>query len=137
MKILTLSIRQKYFDEILKGTQTTECREVRPNNANRYVLVRFEKGKYADKEFPLNDLPEDANVEEGVTLVPIKYSALKLLTGAYKDKRPYIVVEVKSAAIIWLFDENNEPLWFEENGEAYRASEIEYTLGKVIEKSNT
>lgn len=35
MNILTLSIKQKYFDEILAGTKTHENREIRPTNAKK------------------------------------------------------------------------------------------------------
>ena len=35
MNILTLSIRQIYFDEILAGTKTHEYREIRATNAKK------------------------------------------------------------------------------------------------------
>ena len=37
MNILTLSIKQKYFDEILAGKKTHEYREIRPTNAKKYI----------------------------------------------------------------------------------------------------
>lgn len=40
MNILTLSIKQKYFDEILAGKKTHEYREIRPTNAKKYITYR-------------------------------------------------------------------------------------------------
>ena len=40
MNILTLSIKQKYFDEILAGKKTHEYREIRPTNAKKYKIGR-------------------------------------------------------------------------------------------------
>lgn len=39
MNILTLSIKQKYFDEILAGKKTHEYREIRPTNAKKYIII--------------------------------------------------------------------------------------------------
>ena len=39
MNILTLSIKQKYFDEILAGKKTHEYREIRPTNAKKYITL--------------------------------------------------------------------------------------------------
>jgi hypothetical protein len=38
---------------------------------------------------------EDENVI--IDVLPVKYDALKLLTGEYKGKRSYLIVEVKDA----------------------------------------
>ena len=55
------------------------------------------------KEYPADaELPEEGERE----LKPIKYDAIKLLTGAYTGKRPYIIVEVKVAEAVILTDEN-------------------------------
>ena len=84
MNILTLSIKQKYFDEILAGKKTHEYREIRPTNAKKYITYLC-----GGKEYPADaELPEDGEIE----LKPIKYDAIKLLTGAYTGKRPYITV---------------------------------------------
>ena len=96
MNILTLSIKQKYFDEILACKKTHEYREIRPTNA--------------------------------------KYDAIKLLTGAYTGKRPYIIVEVKNAEAVILTDENGNDIVYEYQGEEYLAAQMDYTLGKILEK---
>lgn len=78
MNILTLSIKQKYFDEILAGKKTHEYREIRPTNAKKYITYLC-----SGKEYPADaELPEEGEVE----LKPIKYDAIKLLTGAYTGK---------------------------------------------------
>lgn len=118
MEILTLSIKQKFFDEILAGTKKQEFREIRPNSQSKYC-----------------ELDEDGYVKEieGV-LQPRKYDAIKFLTGEYKGKRPFIVVEVKDAKIELFEDENHELVTYTYQGEDYIAAQVVYDLGKVLEK---
>ena len=126
MNVLTLSIKQKYFDEIITGTKTHEYREIRPANAKKYITYLCDGKEYqADAE-----LPEEGDIE----LKPIKYDAIKLLTGEYKGTRPYILVEVKDAEVVILTDENGEDIVYTYKGEEYLAAQIDYTLGKVLEK---
>lgn len=126
MNVLTLSIKQKYFDEILAGKKTHEYREIRPTNAKKYITYLCGGKEYkADEE-----LPEEDEVE----LKPIKYDAIKLLTGEYKDKRPYIIVEVKSAEAIILTDDEGNDIVYEYQGEEYLAAQMDYTLGNILEK---
>ena len=125
MNVLTLSIKQKYFDEILAGKKTHEYREIRPTNAKKYITYLCGGKEYkADEE-----LPEEGEVE----LKPIQYDAIKLLTGEYKGKRPYIIVGVKAVEAVILTDENGEDITYEYQGEEYLAAQIDYTLGKVLE----
>lgn len=118
MEILTLSIKQKFFDEILASTKKQEFREIRPNSQSKYC-----------------ELDEDGYVKEieGV-LQPRKYDAIKFLTGEYKGKRPFIVVEVKDAKIELFEDENHELVTYTYQGEDYIAAQVVYDLGKVLEK---
>ena len=76
------------------------------------------------------ELPEEGEIE----LNPINYDAIKFLTGEYKGKRPYMIVEVKNAEASILTDENDEDIVYEHQGEEYLAAQIDYTLGKVLEK---
>ena len=100
MNVLTLSIKQKYFDEILAGKKTHEYREIRPTNAKKYITYLCGGKEYkADEE-----LPEEGEIE----LKPIKYDAIKLLTGEYKGKRPYMIIEVKSAEAVILTDAHSD-----------------------------
>jgi len=129
MNILTLSIKQKYFDEILAGTKKQEFREVRPNTAKKYVnfMSPSPNGKiYTNYE----DIPE----EETWDFAPVKYDALKLCTGAYKGKRPYMIVEVESAEAYLITDDNGEAIVIGEGTEdEYALASICYNLGKVLE----
>ncbi len=126
MNVLTLSIKQKSFDEILAGKKTHEYREIRPTNAKRYITYLCGGKEYKVDE----ELPEEGDVE----IKPIKYDAIKFLTGEYKGKRPYAIVEVKYAEAIILTDENGEDIVYEDKGEEYLAAQMDYTLGKVLEK---
>jgi hypothetical protein len=127
MKILTLSIKQKYFDEILAGTKKVETREIRPANFKKYCRYFYDGKEFEDD----TNIPSDVDVD----VVSVKYDALKLLTGAYNlPKRPYLIVEVKNAEIILINDEDGNPITFEENGKEYCEADIDYHLGKIIEK---
>ena len=75
-------------------------------------------------------MPEEGEVD----IKPIKYDAIKLLTGEYKGKRPYMIVEVKDAEVTILTDEGGKDIVYTHNGEEYLAAQIDYTLGKVLEK---
>ena len=127
MKILTLSIKQKYFDEILSGKKTVETREIRPTNARKYIKYECNGKEYdADAE-----LPEEGEID----VKPIQYDAIKLLTGEYKGKRPFAIVECTGAKVYFLTDEDGNDITYEYEGETYIASQIEFSLGKVLEKS--
>lgn len=126
MDILTLSIKQKYFDDILEGKKTHECREIRPTNAKKYITYRCDGKEYkADEE-----LPEEGEIE----LTPIKYDAIKFLTGEYKGKRPYILVEVKNEEVSILTDDEDNDITYTYQNEEYLAAQIDYTLGNILEK---
>lgn len=132
MKVLTLSIKQKWFDEIVAGKKTQEFREIRPSNSHKYIRYVLNGREYKNPE----DMPSEEDEPGEVTLSSVKYDAIKFLTGEYKGKRPYIVVEVKSAEIQILTDENDKEIELEEKGVKYIAAQIVYNLGKIIEKSN-
>lgn len=120
MKILTLIIKQKYFDEILSGKKTVETREIRHNNFKKYCEL--------DEEgYALFD-------EENGVFVPKKYDAIRFYVGYNKD-RATALVEVKDANIGIFVDEEGKEIVYEAGGEEFIASYIDYDLGKVIEKN--
>lgn len=120
MRVLTLSIKQNFFEEIIAGTKTQEFREIRPSSQAKYCEVD-EEG-YA--------------VEKDGVIMPRKYDAIKFLTGAYnKGPRPYMIVEVKDANIELFVNEKDEFIELEQNGVPYLMAQVVYDLGKIIEKS--
>jgi hypothetical protein len=128
MRILTLSIKQKYFDQILAGAKKDETREIRPNNFNKYCSYLYEDEKLYKNG---DELPEGGFID----IVPEKYDAIKFLTGEYKGKRPYIIAKVESEKIFLLQDENGEDVIYEwSDGKEYIAAEIDYKLGEIVEK---
>ena len=54
--------------------------------------------------------------------------------ASYTGKRPYIIVEVKNAEAVILTDENGNDIVYEYQGEEYLAAQMDYTLGKILEK---
>lgn len=132
MKILTLSIKQKWFDEIISGKKTQEFREIRPTNAKRYIYYVLNGKQYANEA----DLPDEDEEPGEIDVRPVKYDAIKFLTGAYTGKRPWALVEVKDAHVDLFCDENGNDIVYQYNGKEYIAAQITYDLGKVIDKSD-
>jgi len=117
MSNLTLSIKQKYFDEIKAGTKTFEEREIRPNNVSRYCEL--------DKEgYVVDDEMGNPKTRH--------YDTITFLTGAYSGTRPKMIVEVKSSEVVILTDEQGKDLTYEMNGKTYISCLIRYELGKVL-----
>jgi len=130
MNILTLSLKRKYFDEILAGKKTHEYREVRPSNTKKYVHLLCE-GKFYEDNDPAFD---ETNPDSPVEIVAKKYDAIRFYTGAYSGKRPYMLVEVKEAeAFIESDYEGNDLVLKDGNGEEYVAVTVDYTLGQILE----
>ena len=131
MKVLTLSIKREWFDKILAGEKTHEYREVRPNNAGRYVYYRNHGKDYEAKDF--DKIPDD---DSPIEVIEKKYDAIKFLTGAYSGKRPWALVEVKGAEHSIITDEDGNDLEYEwTDGKSYVVSQMDYTLGKVLDKN--
>lgn len=131
MKVLTLSIKREWFDKILAGEKGHEYREIRPNNSKRYVKY-VHKGKEYDLD-TYDQIPVD---NEEPKIVCRKYDAIKFLTGAYRGKRPWALVEVKDANVDLFVDDDNEYICYEwTDGKEYVMSQIDYTLGKVLDKN--
>lgn len=118
-KNLTLSIKQKYFDEIQAGTKKVETRELRPKNNLRYLQ---------------HDKDGNVLVSEDGEILTKPYDTITFLTGAHKGKRPKMQVEVISSEVVLYEDENNELVVLaDENGTEYYAAVIEFKLGKVLQ----
>lgn len=127
MNILTLSIKQEHFDAILAGTKKDEFREIRPNTASKYITYWVGKKEY--KKY--TDVPQDEEPEAK----PIKYDAIQLYTGQMSGKRPGALVQVKSAEIIILVDDDGNEIEYEHEGEVYFLAQVKYKLGDVIERN--
>ena len=126
MEILTLSIKQIYFDEIRSGLKKDEIREIRPNNAGRYIRYCVDGQIYEREE----DIPESAI---DVIVEPRKYDAIKFLTGAYSGVRPSMLVELLHAEVQIFTDEEDNNIICEFEGKPYLAAQIVYQLGRIIE----
>jgi len=116
-KELLLIIKKKWLEKILSGEKTVETREIRPKTAKQYI--EFKDG--------VNDID---NINS-----PVHYDQLRLCAG-YGKIRPIAVVEVTGAEIIFQTYEDGEDVTYEHEGETYLACNINYSLGKVIERIN-
>ena len=133
MKTLTLNLKQVYFDEILAGTKTHEYRDIFPSNQKRFIRYILNGKEYTS----LEEMPSEEEEPGEVDVVPVKYDCIKFLTGAYNGKRPYIIVEVVDAEVVFLTDEEGKDLILvdEENDLEFIAAQMDYPLGKIIERS--
>lgn len=117
MKILTLQIKRPYLEDILSGAKTKEYREIRPKNADKYVIQ--------------NPDAED----EDQWLQPVKYDAIRFFNG-YATDRPEVLIEITNSEIELSIDENGEEITYEEDGQEYIEAQMVYTLGNVLSKKN-
>ena len=120
MKILTLSIKQKFFDDIVAGTKKEEYREVTPISDHKYLQID-------DEGFAVQTETED--------FVPREYDAIQFYSGQMKGKRPGALVEIVGSRCEILFDEDGEPVIYEHEGEDHVACRMVYSLGKIVQKT--
>lgn len=115
MDILTLIVKQKFFDEIIKGVKKQEFREIRPNSQAKYCEL--------DEEGYVKDV-------DGV-LQPRKYDAIRFYVGYNKD-RDSALVKVEGANIELFEDESGNLIEYEDKGEKYYAAQVAYDLGNIL-----
>ena len=117
MKILTLIIKQKYFDAILAGRKVQEFREIRPSTEKKYILLD-------EKGYAIED--------ENGNCIPVKYDAIRFYVGYNKD-RDTALVEVVGAHTEVFVDDDGNPISYDYKGEEYWVEQVVYDLGKVLE----
>ena len=118
MKILTLIIKQQYFDQIISGEKKQEFREVKPSTEKRLVQLD-------DEGFELYD--------ENGNSYPVEYDAIRFNVG-YNKNRDSALVKVDSAYTEIFVDEDGEIIDYEYNGDYYIAQQVVYNLGEILEK---
>lgn len=116
--VLTLIIKQKYFDMIVEGTKKQEFRELKPSTLRRLVKTQGDT---------ILTTPDEH-------FIPVEYDAILFFVGYAKD-RDSALVEVVGAREEYINDENGEPIKIviDEATDTYDyISQIVYDLGKVI-----
>lgn len=123
-KIVTFSLKQKYFDAILAGRKVQEFREIRPTTV-KHLIQLDEEG------FDIED-------EEGFA-IPIHYDAILFYTGKYEAgrKRDCCLVEVEKSMVQYLTDDEGKIIEFkvDYNGHKdvwWQSSQVVYSLGKIL-----
>lgn len=94
--VLSLIIKQQYFNEILNGDKKQEFREIKPSTEKKYVI--FEEDGYPQED-------EDGNC------VPIHYDYLLLYVG-YNADRDSMLIECTGAHCECILDEEGEPEFY-------------------------
>lgn len=123
-KIITFSLKQKYFDAILAGRKPLEFREIRPTTAKH--LIQLDQDGF------------DIEDENGFA-IPIHYDAILFYTGKYEAgrKRDCCLVEVTDSIVQYLTDEKGEIIEYKVdfNGQKdvwWQASRVVYSLGEIL-----
>lgn len=114
MRILKLSIKQRYLDAIKDGRKVQEFREVRPNNIKKFIQLNedgFEK--------------EDENANA----IPVEYDQI-LFTS--KEKGDTALVEVKASRSEIMLDDSGQPIEYEYGGQIWVVERVVYDLGRII-----
>lgn len=117
-KVLTLIVKQAYFDQIISGEKTQEFREVKPTTVKKLIELD-EEGFEKEDEYG--------------NPVPVIYDAIQFYVGYNKD-RDSALVEVTDITTEMFVDENNELITYEYNGQDWVAEQVVYTLGSILEK---
>jgi hypothetical protein len=97
LKVISLIIKQEYFNQILSGEKVKEFREVKPTTANRLVQIDADGYEVED---------DKGNAQ------PVEYDAIRFYVGYNKD-RDTALVEVKDAYCEIFVDENDEPITYD------------------------
>lgn len=123
MKVLNLIIKQKFFDEIIKGTKKQEFRDVRPTTEAKYLQLAEDGENY--------------EVDEDGYPSTIKYDAIRFFVG-YNKNRDSALVEVKDSILQFFTDEKgNFPIYEKVviDGEEsdYPLCQVVYDLGNILE----
>lgn len=118
MRILTLIIKQKYFDEIIAGRKKEEVREITPSNARKYVKVDKDGVVMVD--------------EETEHTMPREYDAIRLYVGYHED-RDTALIKVTGARVEFLKTPEGEII-IEDDESNWVYETIHYSLGEIIEK---
>lgn len=135
MKILTLIIKKKWFDAILSGEKTVETRQVRPKSLKKYALIKHLTTGLTYDNYP--DLFKDSVPDnKGFEFVPRNYDAIQFWVG-YETNRPGALVAIKKAECVpYFYKEDGAPIYEEFEGQNVQLLDIDYHLGRVLEKMN-
>lgn len=117
MKILTLIIKQKFFDQIISGEKKQEFREIKPSTEKRLVQLDKDNIEITD---------------ENGNSIPVEYDAIRFYVG-YNKNRDSALVKVDGAYTEIFVDDNGEVIDYEYNGDYYIAQQVVYNLGEVLE----
>lgn len=71
------------------------------------------------------------NVEELHCCIPIKYDAINFYIGNTPDT-DHALVEVKDAHTEFMVDEDENPIWYDNDGERYYVEQVVFDLGVII-----
>ena len=123
-KVITLIIKQVYFDQIMDGTKTHEYREVKPSTIKK-LLAHDENG----------DLIGSGKFLQGVeTIQTVHYDAMLLYVG-YNPLRDSALVEITASEEQLLCDEDGKVVKIkDDDGSEWTPSQVDFSLGKVLSK---
>lgn len=122
MKILTLIIKQKFFDEIVNGRKSIEYRDVTRTNAKK--LVQTDENGYLIEN-------QESNVSP---YYPKNYDAIRFYVGYQKD-RDTALIKVKNVVNKAVLTDDGKFIYDgdPQSADFFVFSVNEYYLGEAIE----
>lgn len=117
LRVLTLIIKQTYFDAILQGRKVQEVREIRPTNEKKYIQID-------ESGYPVED--------ENGNCVPREYDAIRFFVG-YEKGRDEALVKVLNAHTEICVDDRGNMISYDYMGEEYFAEVVIYELGEILD----
>lgn len=143
---LYLTIKQKYFDEIMAGTKKNEYRKIKDTTASKYLEMWKEgrqRGLYFDDSLIEGDPEGDICIyNDGVyPFIAVDYKFLKLAVGCAKDRDEAIVEVVDITFEQMKLKDGSEARFDEIDGEFEANPDgrfafwmVNYHLGEIIER---
>ena len=164
MKTLTISIKQICLDQILAGNKTVLTREIKPSNATKHVYfvdsaTNTHYKRWADIPDGVGDILIEPVSYDALNFItrahkgthstsldetrsasfqvrPLSNPEGAPLSGL-EEARTSCLVEVKSAEIFFLVDENNEKILYDADDLEFPAMVIDYLLGSIFWQNNS
>jgi hypothetical protein len=112
MQILSVCVKQKFFDRIMSGEKKFITRKIKPMTWKKYLIV-------------------DEN-DKSIDL--INYDALRLSFGVGPDVN-ILLIKVIDQRLVFILSKDDKPVYYEYKGQQIQMLEVDYFLGEILEKT--
>lgn len=142
MKILTLTLSLKHFNQVLTGSKKRETRELTPINFSRYIEFMYNGFIYSRCE----EIPNIQTIEfetesiqaegKSITFLPKPYDAIKYVVKTKSDQKTSLLIQITESNLFFFLDDKGNDLTYQYQGITYVMAKINYQLGAIISTHN-